>query len=251
MEPRWRISYTPGPWTVLAGPTSVVALDPNAGDQGSLTSELWQAVNTGVAMADLVSRLARIDATRLPRLAVLIFEDVGIRALLRGDVRVVSEAGETVAHGADVLTWQEVRLADLSRIELDLGGRDDQQGALPVVRGAVRAGRLRLAALDAPPRSTPAEPWAHPAPEQSPPEQRLPEQRVPEKLPPPDVRDPDPAPYVAAPSAMDDTQLEPPPEPYGADEDMDDTEDQAFPPVPPAPSSYDVEAMENAYTSMF
>ncbi len=244
MEPRWRISYTPGPWTVLAGPTSVVALDPNAGDQGSLTAELWQAVNTEVAMADLVSRLARIDATRLPRLAVLIFEDVGIRALLRGDVRVVSEAGETVAHGADVLTWQEVRLADLSRIELDLGGRDDQQGALPVVRGAVRAGRLRLAALDAPPHSTPAEPSAHPAPEQSP----DPVQRGPEKLPPPDL--PDPAPYAAEPDAMEDTQLEPPPEPYGADEDLDDTEDQAFPPVAPEPSSYDVEAMENADTAM-
>ena len=255
---------------MLAGPTSVVALDPNADDQDSLTSELWEAVNTELAMGDLVSRLVRIESTRLPRLAVLIFENVGIRALLRGDVRILSEDGDTVAHGADVLTWLEVRLADLSRIELDLGGPEDQQGALPVVRGAVRAGRLRLSALDAAPPSTPPETSALPAPQQPPPERRGPESRGPQLPPPPDLPDPDPAPDPApdptGSGAMDDTQLEPPHEPYGADDElhdelndelddelideMDDTQDQTFPPIAPAPSSRDVEAMENADTAM-
>ena len=199
---------------------------------------------------------------------MLIFEDVGIRALLRGDVRILSEDGETVAHGADVLTWQEVRLADLSRIELDLGGPDDQQGALPVVRGAVRAGRLRLAALDAAPPSTPPETSALPAPQQPPPERRGPEPRGPEQLPPRPIsptpillpirlptrrhRAPWTTPSWSRPRAVRrrrraDDELNDELDDESIDE-MADTQDQTFPPIAPAPSSRDVEAMENADT---
>ncbi len=99
-------------------------------------------------MAELVSRLAAVDVTQLPRLAVLFFEREDdrevVRALLRGDVRVLAESGQTVAHGADVLTWQEVRLADLPRIEVDLGGKPRRRtrcrwSAVRFVRRAVAA----------------------------------------------------------------------------------------------------------------
>ena len=56
----------------------------------------------------------------------------------------LSETGQTIAHGEDVLTWQEVRLAALDRIEVDLGG--DPGEALPLQLGGVRAGRLRMVA---------------------------------------------------------------------------------------------------------
>ena len=146
MNPRWHVTYSPGDWIVLAGSGSIVALDSRTSNQASLAAELWPAVDSE-ADADLVSQLAAVGVTRLPGLAVLFFErdeerDV-VRALLRGDVRVLAESGQTVAHGADVLTWQEVRLADLAKIEVDLGGAVSPD-TLPLVRGAARAGRLRL-----------------------------------------------------------------------------------------------------------
>ena len=38
---RWRASYAPGDWLVLAGPTSLVMLDSPAMDDPSLISALW------------------------------------------------------------------------------------------------------------------------------------------------------------------------------------------------------------------
>jgi FHA domain len=164
MEPRWLISYTPGTCVVLAGPTAVVALDPGSDPDGDPVADLWSQLHAGVGVRDLVGQLARIDMGRLPRLAVLFFETSnenpgegaqGLRALLRGNVRVLSDTGQTIAHGEDVLTWQEVRLAGLERFELDLGG--GQGESLPLVHGGVRAGRLRLVAgpADATPHAVP------------------------------------------------------------------------------------------------
>lgn len=155
MEPRWLISYTPGSWIVLAGPTAVVALDPGDRPDDGLVGDLWSRVRAGVAMRDLITHLTRIEYGVLPRLAVLFLEagassgDAavaadGLRALLRGPVRVLSETGQTIAHGEDVLTWQEVRLAALDRLEVDLGGGPGE--ALPLQLGGVRAGRLRMVA---------------------------------------------------------------------------------------------------------
>jgi hypothetical protein len=144
VKPRWQISYTPGPWVILAGPTSLVALDPDAADQASLADDLWSQVHSEASMGELITRLAAVHRERLPRLVVLFLEQEGVRALLRGQVRILSESGQVVAQGEDVLTWKEVHLADLRRIELDLGAEDAGEAALPLVHGAVHAGRLRL-----------------------------------------------------------------------------------------------------------
>ncbi len=215
MEPRWLISYTPGPWIVLAGPTAVVALDPGAHPDDGLVSDLWSQVQTGVGMRDLVAWLAQIEYDRLPRLAVLLLDSPGdgysdgpsdgLRALLRGSVRVLSESGQTIAHGEDVLTWQEVRLAALDRLELDLGGGPGV--ALPLQLGGVRAGRLRLMISASGERS--GRPAAASAP-----------------LPPPDG----PEPAFRAPDPLDDDTLPPTPSPE-----------------PPSP---EVEEMENADTEL-
>ncbi len=224
MEPRWHVTYTSGTWVVLAGPTSVVAIDPRGSEQGDLAGDLWSSVNSDVGMAELVTRLAAVDVAQLPRLAVLFFEREGnrevVRALLRGDVRVLAESGQTVAHGADVLTWQEVRLADLPRIEVDLGGNTSED-TLPLVRGAVRAGRLRLS-------------LAQPAGDETP-------QRAPASLAslPPDAPEPD----AGAESEAEPT-AEVPFEPFA------ETSDPTLEGSAPAPSDDDVEEMENADTEL-
>ena len=213
MEPRWLISYTPGPWIVLAGPTAVAAFDSGTELNDALVADLWTQVSAGVEMRDLVGRLAQIEYARLPRLAVVFFETPeveGLRALLRGPVRVLSETGQTIAHGEDVLTWQEVRLAALDRIEIDLGGGPG--AALPLVHGGVRAGRLRMAhSSDAP---------------------ATPSSAVPVTLPPdaPEPPRPEPAVEVAPEPVVDDT----------------------LPPAAAVPADIDpdVEEMENADTQL-
>ena len=223
MESRWLISYTPGPWIVLAGPTAVAAFDSGSEVNDALVSDLWTQVSAGVEMRDLVGRLAQIEYARLPRLAVVFFETAeveGLRALLRGPVRVLSETGQTIAHGEDVLTWQEVRLAALDRIEIDLGGGPG--AALPLVHGGVRAGRLRMAHSSDAPTTRPS--------------------AVPVTLPPdaPEPPRPEPSVEAAAPEPVVDDTL-PPAAPVDADvEEMEDADTQlmmlppADPPTEPA-----------------
>ena len=45
-----------------------------AATRRGMAADLWSAVNSGVGMAELVTRLAAVDVTQLPRLAVLFFE---------------------------------------------------------------------------------------------------------------------------------------------------------------------------------
>lgn len=251
MEPRWHVTYTSGSWIVLAGPASVVALDSRASSQATLASELWALVNLEARMAELVSRLVLVDVTRLPGLAVLYFERDGdrdvVRALLRGDVRVLAESGQTVAHGADVLTWQEVRLADLARIEVDLGGTAPDE-TLPLMRGAVRAGRLQLTLAGADADDTPGRDVA------------------PVTSLPPDAPEREPAPAPAPAPAPDQAASE---EQSASSDDADDADTEDTEKIEVSedseaednadtladyvvvPSRADIEAMENADTQSF
>jgi hypothetical protein len=254
---RWHVTYTPGSWIVLAGPVSVVALDSRSSSQAGLAAELWSAVDASAKFTELISRLALVEVTRLPGLAVLYFERDGerdvVRALLRGDVRVLSESGQTVAHGEDVLTWQEVRLADLSRLEVDLGG-DPADDGLPLVWGAVRAGRLRLRAEQGQPGGdTPGRRLASIA------------------TIPPDAPEPVPVP-VPEPKGEPEPKPEPEPEPKPASDptpapvaeegagaeaedhadpldELDDDDADTVAATAPMPPPFDAEAFENADTA--
>lgn len=242
MDLRWHVTYTAGSWIVLAGPVSVVALDSRSSSQAGLAAELWSSVNTSAKFTELISRLALVDVTRLPGLAVLYFERDGerdvVRALLRGDVRVLSESGQTVAHGEDVLTWQEVRLADLSRLEVDLGG-DPADDALPLVWGAVRAGRLRLRAGQGQPGGdTPGRRIASVA--TIPPDAPEPEPK-PEPEP---ISDSTPAPVAEeGPGAEAEDHADP------FDEVDDDEDADTVAATAPMPPPFDAEAFENADTA--
>lgn len=237
MEPRWLISYTPGQWIVLAGGTALVAFDPGPQSDDGLIADLWSKVHGGAEMRDLVGGLARIDHARLPQLAVFFLEPAGgagqgLWALLRGGVRVLSGTGQTLAHGEDVLTWREVRLAALDRFEVDLGGGPGE--VLPLVRGGVRAGRLRLGA------STPAETdGSAPAP-----------LIVSEALPtPPTPPTPPPPPMPPTPSAESmppDVPADPTTVPFNPWDQPDDT----LPPTVPAPYVASDAEMEDADTEL-
>ncbi len=143
---RWRASYAPGDWLVLAGPTSLVMLELPAADDRGMTSALWDEVVSSSSMGDLAGRLAGYGIDTLPSLAAFFWTDDGMRSLVRGSVSILEvPTGRVLAQGDGIQTWTEVGLAEVRRVlvEPDSGGEDTGE-ELPLVVGAVRASSVLL-----------------------------------------------------------------------------------------------------------
>lgn len=140
----WRASHVPGRWPVLMGPSSLVILNPTASDD---LAGLWQEVLASASMDDLVAALAGIGPGRSRDLVAVFWSAEGMRALVRGDVRLLDPAtAEVVVDGAGVLTWREAPLVAHDQLEVDLGAGPVGARGLPLVVGAVLAGAVRLEA---------------------------------------------------------------------------------------------------------
>ena len=57
MLSQWRTTYQPGEWIVLAGPTSLVVIQPLAAEWASLLSDLWEEVLGSSSLPTLVDQL--------------------------------------------------------------------------------------------------------------------------------------------------------------------------------------------------
>src|SRR6476620_1379786 len=147
---RWRATYAPGEWFALAGPTSVVLLEPPGADPSTMVSSLWDEVVASSSMADLAARLATHGLDTMPSFAAFFWSRNGMRSLVRGGVSIIDlDSDAVVASGEGIQTWSEVGLAGVHRVQV----RTTQQGtsdglALPLVVGAVRASSLTLDASD-------------------------------------------------------------------------------------------------------
>lgn len=158
----WRVQYRPGDWIVLSGPTSLVVLQPAAGESSELVTVLWEQVVASATIADLSARLASYGVDTMPSFAALFWHTDGLRSLVRGDISLTDlSTGSTVARGADVVTWSEAGLAGVDHLEVVLpppAPVGPAAGALPLVVGAVRASSVvldaRTAALVSSPQDT-------------------------------------------------------------------------------------------------
>jgi hypothetical protein len=144
----WRATYVPGDWYVIAGPTSLVLLEPGPG-RAEMIADLWADVVASSSMTDLVDRLAGYGITELPDLAVVFWSSAGMRSLVRGGVRLVDPGSEAqVASGTGVLTWNEVGLEKVTRVRIGVGETSADGESLPLAVGVVRAGAVLLSAED-------------------------------------------------------------------------------------------------------
>lgn len=145
---RWRATYTPGRWMVLAGPTSVVVLEPVTPQWSSLVATLWDEVVASSSITDLAAQLALYRIDTMPSFAAFFWTEDGMRSLVRGAVRVVDLASDSVvADGEGIQTWTEVGLGEVTQVRVDLPSDatdDDLDVELPLVVGAVRASTLVL-----------------------------------------------------------------------------------------------------------
>ena len=147
--PQWSSGRIP----VAVSGGGVIALD----DEPALVVRLWEAMEAGAPLADLLRELAGAhggDVFSLPDFLAAVHEPDGLRVAARGRFRLVAHgpAGRDVVHAPGAIAWEETVLrADAVELLLD----DDAPGGerLPLRSGVVRAGALRWSAA---PGSAPA-----------------------------------------------------------------------------------------------
>ncbi|HEX8508731.1 MAG TPA: FHA domain-containing protein [Propionibacteriaceae bacterium] len=143
---KWRASYAPGAWIVLAGPTSLVVLEPPASGWTPLLDTIWDAVLDSASLPDLADRLAGFGLSRMPSFGAFFWTPDGMRSLVRGEV-VVQDAssGATVADGLGIQTWSEIGLSGVGRVMVRPGRAGEQlERQLPLVVGVAYASSVTL-----------------------------------------------------------------------------------------------------------
>lgn len=138
----WRVSYWPGSWLVLSGPSSLVMLDTRPGQAGDFVNELWEDVVGAASVSSLVGRLAARGLDGISDLVVLFIENGVMRTLVRGGVRVLdADSGSVLVDGAGVITWRESQISS-GRVRVDVGQGCGEDLELPLVVGAARCSGL-------------------------------------------------------------------------------------------------------------
>jgi hypothetical protein len=142
----WRATYVPGRWLVLAGPTSLVVMQPAPPHMSGLVSDLWQDVVSAADVSDLAQRFSAFRLDLMPHFAAFFWAEDGMHSLVRGAVRAVDpDTGEVVAQGEGFRTWNEVGLQSLTRVRVDMDDTGDEPLlALPLAVGVVLASSVTI-----------------------------------------------------------------------------------------------------------
>lgn len=140
----WRASYTPGNWVVLAGPSSLVVMQPAVPRHSELIAKIWYQVAHADDANALVQTLTAIGLSQMPSLGVFFWSGDQMVSLARGSV-VVKDAssGKVVNHGDGVLTWREAGL-DPSIITVEMEESAQENLVMPLLLGVVQASRLTI-----------------------------------------------------------------------------------------------------------
>lgn len=145
----WRATYTPGSWVVLAGPSSLVILQPAPASRSTLVNSIWDQVVESNSIEHLLSQLATFGADRMPNFGAFFWDAAGMHSLVRGKLQLVDLSnGEVVNHGDGVVSWREASIESrLVRVDME---PIDQETVLqlPLMVGAVQASAIVLDATE-------------------------------------------------------------------------------------------------------
>ena len=137
----WRATYTPGSWVVLAGPSSLVVMQPAAPRHSGLVSSIWRQVAQAEDPESLVKTLSMIGLAKMPSLGLFFWVGGEMHSLARGQI-VVKDAstGEIVNHGDGLLTWSEKKLNPATVVvEME---QAEQGLSMPLLLGVAQASKL-------------------------------------------------------------------------------------------------------------
>ncbi|MGA4507795.1 hypothetical protein ACQB6R_02035 [Propionibacteriaceae bacterium G1746] len=141
----WRATYTPGNWVVLAGPSSLVILQPAPAKMSTLLNGIWDRVVDSSNIEHLLSQLAAYGANKMPNFAAFFWDEQGMHSLVRGQLQLVDLSdGAVVNHGEGVVSWREAPI-ESRMVRVDMEAVDQETVLqLPLMVGAVLASAIVL-----------------------------------------------------------------------------------------------------------
>ncbi|QXT63209.1 FHA domain-containing protein [Tessaracoccus palaemonis] len=149
-EAAWRVTYTPGNWLVLSGPTTLVVMLPAPARASGLVADLWTAILSAGSVEALLNLVHEVGLDAMPHLGAFFWEGGTLHGLTRGDVRVLdADTGDVALEGSGSITWREEDLGAERRLRIDLEPvAGDEVLHLPLVVGAVCVSSLELSTVD-------------------------------------------------------------------------------------------------------
>lgn len=142
----WRVTYTPGDWLVLSGPTMLVVMPPAPARMSHLVNTLWDGVVAARSVDALLALFGEYGLDGMPDFGAFFWDSAGLHAMARGRINVVdTETGDTAVSGSGVVTWSEEALGATRHLRVDMQSVDDVEVLqLPLVVGAVTASAIYL-----------------------------------------------------------------------------------------------------------
>ncbi|MDO5736352.1 MAG: FHA domain-containing protein [Propionibacteriaceae bacterium] len=142
----WRVTYTPGDWLVLSGPTMLVVMLPAPPRMSQLVNTLWDDVVAAKSVDALLALFGEYGLDGMPDFAAFFWDVAGLHGMARGNVTVVdTDTGEAAVTGSDVVTWREEALGSTRNLRVDMQAVDKNASLqLPLVVGAVSASAIYL-----------------------------------------------------------------------------------------------------------
>lgn len=137
----WRVTYTPGAWLVLAGPTMVAVLQPVPAHLSDVVNSLWGALAAATSLDEQHQVLVEFGLDRMPDVALLHLGDEQIRGHARGAIDVVdSSTGSSLLDGAGAFE----RRGGAGEVAIVVDDLDGEVLWLPLAEGAVTAATVRV-----------------------------------------------------------------------------------------------------------
>lgn len=141
----WRATYTPGNWVVLAGPTSMVVLQPAPARVSDLLNRFWGDVLQSRSIHEVSAQIARHNLSQLASFGLLFWDEAGLHSLTRGALRIVNpDTGEQLASGENVVTWRETALGRDGSVRIEMEPVPADVLQLPLLVGAATASSVFL-----------------------------------------------------------------------------------------------------------
>lgn len=142
----WRVTYTPGNWLVLSGPTMLVVMLPAPARMSGLVSSLWADIANARSVDGLLELLNSYGLDSMPDFGAFFWDANGLHGVARGRIKVTdTDTGAIAVDGEQTVTWREENLGADRHLRIDMEPVDqDAVLQLPLVVGAVTASAIYL-----------------------------------------------------------------------------------------------------------
>lgn len=142
----WRLTYTPGNWLVLAGPSTLVVMLPAPARASALVQTLWADIVQAGSADSLLRLVGEVGLAEMPDFGAFFWDEAGLHGLARGRVRLVdAESGDVALEGEGSVTWNEAHLGTERRLRIDLEPVDENEVLqLPLVVGSATVSAIYL-----------------------------------------------------------------------------------------------------------